>query len=95
MESREVSIVADEGGRSQLLASVTASTQSAVINAPYALVFCSAATFVRQGSDPTAVTTGADIYLAPNVHYRINLKPGNKLAFAALAASNVYVTPGA
>lgn len=94
MENREVSIVVDEGGRSQLLSAVTTSTQTSAINSHYALVVATAACFVRQGSNPTALTDGTDIYLLPNTHYRLNLKPGNKLAFAAGASANIYVTPG-
>lgn len=95
MEAREVSIVVDEGGRSQKLSAVTASTQTNVINSDYALVFATVPVFVRQGSNPTAVTTGGDIFLAANVHYRLNVTRGNKLAFASTSVADIYVTPGA
>lgn len=95
MEAREVSIVVDDGGKSQLLSSVTTSQQTAVIKSSFVLVYANGPVFVRQGSNPTALTDGTDIYLAANVHYRLNVTPGNKLAFAASAAANIYITPGA
>jgi hypothetical protein len=94
MNSQDISIIVDEGGRSQRLTAVTTSQQTTTINSDYALVYCTAPCFVRQGSNPTAVTTGADIFLAGNVHYRLNLPRGAKLAFAAPSAADVYVTTG-
>lgn len=94
MSDRLVSLVVDSGGNSQRLSAVTTSQQTNAIAATYALVFATAPVFVRQGSNPTAVTTGADLFLAANVHYRLALTPGNRLAFAATSAADVYVTPG-
>lgn len=95
MSERLVSVVVDAGGASQKLTAVTTSQQTAAIGAGYALVYATAAVFVRQGANPTAVTTGADLYLAGNVHYRLAVAPGSKLAFAAASAADIYITPGA
>lgn len=95
MSERLVSVVVDAGGASQKLTAVTASQQTAAMSAGYALVYATASVFVRQGANPTAVTTGADLYLAGNVHYRLAVTPGSKLAFAASNAADIYITPGA
>lgn len=94
MNNQETSIVVNEGGRSSLLSAVTTSQQSAVMNADYVYVFATAACFVRQGSNPTAVTDGTDIYIPANTPLRLNITRGNKLAFAASSSANIYLTPG-
>ena len=95
MYTQDLSIIVDEGGRSQALAISSTSAQSAAINAPYALVTLTASGFVRQGSNPTATSDGTDIYLLSDVTYRLNIQPGNKLAFRTTgSAGTAYVTAG-
>jgi hypothetical protein len=96
MEAREVSIVVDDGGRSQALSISGTSAQSAAINSSYALVTLSTPGFVRQGSNPSATNDGTDIYLLANVTYRLNVAQGNKIALRTSgAAGTAYITPGA
>ena len=96
MEAREVSIVVDDGGRSQALSISSTSAQSNVLNADYALVTLTTAAFVRQGSNPTALSDGTDIYLMADITYRLNIRRGNKLAFKTTSSSGTaYITPGA
>lgn len=95
MFTQDLSIVVDEGGRSQALAISSTSAQSAVINADYVLVTLTAAGFVRQGSNPTATSDGTDIYLLADVTYRLNVKKGNKLALRTSGLTGTaYITPG-
>ncbi len=96
MFAQEVSLVADSGGLSQAVALSTTSAQTAVLNCNYVLVELTAAGFYRQGANPTALSDGTDQYLAANVKYRVNITPGNKLAFKlATGTGTAYVTPGA
>jgi hypothetical protein len=96
MFTQDLSIVVDEGGRSQALAISGTSAQSAVINCDYVLVTLTAAAFVRQGSNPTATADGTDTYLLADVTYRLNVKKGNKLAFRTGGATGTaYITEGA
>lgn len=96
MHSQDLSIIVDEGGRSQAVAISGTSAQSATINSDYVLVTLTAAGFVRQGSNPTATSDGTDIYLVDGVTYRLNVKRGNKLAFKTTSATGTaYITPGA
>lgn len=96
MEAREVSIVVDDGGRSQALSISSTSAQSAVINADYVLVTLTTPAFVRQGSSPTAVADGTDIYLLADLTYRLNIRRGNRLAFRTSGGTGTaYITPGA
>lgn len=96
MHTQDLSIIVDEGGRSQAIAISGTSAQSTAINAEYVIVTLTAAAFVRQGSNPTATSDGTDIYLLADVTYRLNITRGNKLAFkTAGAAGTAYITPGA
>lgn len=95
MHAQELSIVIDDGGRSQALSISSTSAQSQVINADYVLVTLTTAAFVRQGSSPTATSDGTDIYLLADVSYRLNVKKGNRLAFKTVSATGTaYITPG-
>ena len=69
----------------QVISTSTTSAQSAALeDADYMLV-CTALTFIRRGSSPTATTSCLPI--APNVPYTLRgVKQGEKLAFI-LAAS--------
>jgi hypothetical protein len=96
MFTQDLSIVVDEGGRSQALAISSTSAQSAVINTDYVLVTLTVAAFVRQGSNPTATSDGTDIFLLANVSYRLNVRKGNKLAIkTASETGTAYITQGA
>lgn len=96
MHTQDLSIIVDEGGRSQAIAISGTSAQSTAINAEYVIVTLTAAAFVRQGSNPTATSDGTDIYLLADVTYRLNLTRGNKLAFKTTSATGTaYITPGA
>jgi hypothetical protein len=95
MHTQALSIIVDEGARSQAVAISGTSAQSAVINSDYVLITLSTAAFVRQGSNPTATNDGTDIFLMASVTYRLNVKPGNKLALRTTSATGTaYITPG-
>lgn len=95
MHAQDLSIIVDAGGRSQALAISSTSAQSAVINGNYVIVTLTTPAFVRQGTNPSATADGTDIYLLDNVTYRLNVQPGNKLAFrTASATGTAYITPG-
>lgn len=95
MHAQDLSIVVDSGGRSQALAISSTSAQSAAIASNYVIVTLTTAAFVRQGANPTAVADGTDIYLLADMTYRLNVQPGNKLAFrTASATGTAYITPG-
>lgn len=95
MFTQDLSIVVDEGGRSQALTISSTSAQSATINSDYVLVTLTVAGFVRQGSNPTATADGTDIFLLADVTYRLNVKKGNKLALRTGGlAGTAYITPG-
>lgn len=96
MYTQDLSIIVDEGGRSQALAISSTSAQSAVLNAAYVLVTLTTGGFVRQGVNPTATNDGTDVYLISDVTYRLNIQRGNKLAFrTAGLTGTAYITPGA
>lgn len=94
----ELSIVVDSGGASQKVAISTTSAQSTAISTTDNTVLVTPDTtcFVRQGSNPTAVSDGTDIILLANNQYRLSIGKGNKLAFITASGSGfVYITPGA
>jgi len=96
MNSQDISIIVDDGGRSQSLAISSTSAQSAVITGNYVIVTLSTPAFVRQGLNPTATNDGTDTYLVADAPYRLNVRPGNKLAFRTASLSGTaYITPGA
>jgi hypothetical protein len=96
MNVQEISIVVDEGARSQAVAISSTSAQSAVIKTEDVIATPTVDVFVRQGANPTAVSDGTDILLLASTTYRLAVKPGNKLAFKTSSASGtVYLTPGA
>lgn len=96
LDTIETSVGVDDGGNSQALSISSTSAQSNTINAETALVTLTVAAFVRKGTNPVAVATGADTYLMADVTYRLQVKPGTKLAFITLgSAGTAYITPGA
>ena len=95
MFTQDLSVVVDDGGRSQAVSISGTSAQSTAINAEVALVTLTTPAFVRQDSNPTATADGTDIYLLADVTYRLNLKRGNKLAFKTSGSTGTaYITPG-
>jgi len=106
MDAREVTLNVDTGGNSQVVAISGTSAQSAVLTSPDTNlnkstldVVCTPTVdcFVRQGSNPTALATGVDIFLVGGNTYRLSgILSGNKLAFKTGGATgNVYITPSA
>lgn len=89
-----------EGGQSSTLAISTTSAQSAAFAFPaapagYVLITVDVNCFVRQGTNPTALSDGTDQILLANNTYRAFVNNGNKLAFkTASGTGNVYMTPG-
>lgn len=95
MFTQDLSVVVDDGGRSQAVSISDTSAQSTAINAEVALVTLTTPAFVRQGSNPTATADGTDIYLLADTAYRLNLKRGNNLAFKTSGGTGTaYITPG-
>lgn len=96
METQEISFALGDPGLSQALSISSTSAQSAVINATSVVVTPTIDCFVRQGSNPTALSDGTDMFLLGQIAYRLSLPRGNKLAFKTVSASGtVYITPGA
>ena len=96
MNVQEISIVVDDGGRSQALSISSTSAQSAVMKTSEVIATPTVDVFVRQGANPTALSDGTDIFLLANATYRLAVTPGNKLAFKTTSASGtVYLTQGA
>jgi hypothetical protein len=96
MHTQDLSIITDDGGRSQAVAISSTSAQSTALDAEYAVVTLTTAGFVRQGANPTATSDGTDIFLLADVTYRLNIKRGNKLAIRTSGLTGTaYITPGA
>lgn len=88
------------GGQSSRVSMSTTSAQSAVFDFPgtpsgYVLVTPDVNCFVRQETNPTAVSDGTDQILIANNTYRTFVNSGNRLAFiVGSGTGNVYLTPG-
>jgi hypothetical protein len=98
LQVSEVSIAMDFGGRSQVVSVSSSATQSNPINAANVVVTPTVPCFVRQGTNPTAVNDGTDIFLLAAQYRVIGVSPGNKLSFIALSGGStgsVYITPEA
>lgn len=84
------------GGESQSVSISTTSAQSTAITTNRVVVYATVECWFRQGSNPTALSTGVDQYLPAGVQMRlVDIKPGNKLAFKAASSGTVYITPDA
>lgn len=85
------------GGQSSVVAVSGTSAQSLVITTENVVVTTTVDCFVRQDSNPTAVSDGTDQILLGGNQYRLaGIVTGNKLAFKTTGATgNVYITPGA
>ena len=102
MDTQEISLSLGEPGLSQAVAIGITSAQSAAIfpvnalSPTFVVVTPTVDCFVRQGTAPTAVSDGTDLFLLGQGTYRLSLPPGNKLAFKTTGATGtVYLTPRA
>lgn len=96
LDVRQNTMKALSGGQSESVDAVTTgSVQTSQINTETVLVHPTVDIYFRQGSNPTAVNTGADQFLAAGSTYRLTgITPGNKLAFYGVSTSGpVYITP--
>ncbi len=96
MPVSEESFTLYSGGISQQVAMTTASAQSSVItNSKTLYVVATAACFVRQGTNPTAVSDGTDQYIPANVPMRLaGFATGNRLAcIVPTGTGTLYITP--
>lgn len=98
MHTYGISLTADEGARSEKVAISATSAQSATYGTSASgaqlLVTPDVACFMRSGLNPTAVSTGVDMYLSAGNTYRVQVGIGYKLAFiTASGTGNVYITP--
>lgn len=98
--TQEIHANAVAPGSSQVVATSVASAATTPLAATSALVTVTVGTFVRfgnsAGATPTAAADGTDMYLAPNIPYRLSITSGSRLAFILGAATgSAYVTPGA
>lgn len=85
-----------QGGDCQIVAIGGSSLQSTAISVRHLTLTCTAAVFIRQGTNPTAVADGTDQYLTANITYSLLLTPGNKIAFIKPATGSdgtAYITP--
>ena len=84
------------GGQSESVAVSGTSAQSSAYTVPELVVTVLVHTFVRQGTNPTALANGTDqLLLGPNSYRLSGITSGNKLAFitADASSSTVYITP--
>lgn len=95
---QELSFTASLGGTSQKVAFSATSAASTELGSGTGgsmtvLVTTDLDCFVRQGTNPTALSDGTDQFITANAIYRISVQRGNKLAFIGAAAGNAYITP--
>lgn len=80
------------GGTCQKIAISTTSAQSVSIPGVVVHVTPTTDCFVRDGSNPTALSDGTDHFLVANATQEFRVTPGDKLAFVTSASSgSVYV----
>lgn len=88
------SLNVDAGNASQKVALSTSHAESTAISAPFLLLFADTACFIRAGTAPVALGTGADMYLPANIQYRCPWTDGNKISAIALTGTgNLYISP--
>lgn len=97
MDIQQISFALGAPGTSQAVAISGTSAQSAVMPGDSAVVTPTVDCFVRQGSNPTALADGTDLFLVGGVAYRLNFPTGVRLALitAGGASGTAYITPGA
>ncbi len=86
------------GGGSQKIAVSAVSAQSAAIsNHATVYIYTDVGVSVRQGTNPTAVNDGTDLYIPAGSWRLVGIEDENKLAFICNAgdSGNVYLTEGA
>lgn len=82
------------GGTAQQVAVSAASAQSTTLTCKSLVLYSTVSGFMRQGTNPTAVASGADQYVPANTLLRYaGITPGNKLAFIGTGAGTLYITP--
>ena len=92
----EESIKVLNGGESAAVSISASSAQSAALLTNRVVIYSTVACWIRQGSNPTALSNGTDQYIPAETMMRLtDITPGNKIAFIAGSAGTVYITPGA
>jgi hypothetical protein len=92
MHTLSISLTANAGGLSTKLAISAVSAQSIACTGSSVVLTPDTTCFFRMGANPTALADGTDQILLANNTYRVTVSPGQKLAFIAGAAGNVYIT---
>jgi hypothetical protein len=97
MSDLEISLVPNEGGRSEIIAVSATSAQSSVLyldRSGYVNLISTIDCFMRMGTDPAALNTGVDQFLPAGNLLRIGpIPPNYRLAFiTASGAGTVYIT---
>jgi hypothetical protein len=97
MNTRDITLCAHTGGRSQVVAISTVNARSSAMAADTCVLYSTVECFVRQGaSNPTAVANGTDLHIPANTLLRLSIIPGYQLAFiTASGTGTVYLTPEA
>ena len=86
------------GGISQLIAVSTVSAQSTAFSDNTTVyMHNTVGVYVRQGTDPTALNTGVDLFVPAGTWRLTGIIDENKLAFICKAgeSGSVHLTPGA
>lgn len=85
------------GGSQKIAVSSTAAQSTAFSDHTYVYICNDVGVYVRQGTNPTAVNTGVDMYLPEGTWRITNVQDENKLSFicASGVSGNVWITPGA
>jgi hypothetical protein len=90
----EHSIMVQEGNKCQSVSISSTSAQSSTIDKGQAVIYATTDCFMRQGSNPTALSTGVDQFIPGSTLLRITMKPMSKLAFVTTSATGtVYIQP--
>lgn len=82
METLVTDFTAPTNSNTEAVALSTTAAQSAAFAADVSTVMfiSDAATFIKAGTDPTAVNTGTDMMVPANTLLRIRVVPGHKLS---------------
>lgn len=89
------SISLGDPGKCQRISISGTSAQSAAIPSDNVLVYATTDCFVRQGSNPTALSDGTDQFVPAFSLFRLSIRRGSHLAFISTGGTGlVYLTPG-
>lgn len=93
----EISLVPNEGGKSEIVAVTATSAQSSVLytdRSGYINLISTIDCFMRMGTNPTALNTGVDQFVPAGNLLRVGpIPPNYRLAFiTASGAGTVYIT---